>query len=546
MKQAWKEGLLAWGTVNLLFFRRWSDLLPGHWDYLAAGPRSAVAYLSLMGLILVLSGIAWAAAVLVRRHGGRRAQTAVRAVFLLAMVGGIHGLLHEGWVYLGRPRIPGWVPWSTIALTLLTMGILQWRIKKWHRHVLPACIGLMMALSPLAPIMYAQGVYHSIAHDGEGPPWSGPPNKPPTGERGEHRVVWIVFDEFDQRIAFDDRPPDVRLPGFDRLINESFSSTHAYTPHAMTLFSIPSMTTGRITDPVSPLAPDRLQLTFQDDGTNEEFTDTHTIFHWANENDLDAAIIGFYHPYCRLFNELLVDCTYFDHYGGMRHGLLPHLAGHLQGLLTTVPTPILRDAVTTATALYTPLHEHYQRLAIETHQSLAPKAIETAARDDIDLAFIHLLPPHPAGLYGAGLGYYDPQSDDYATGTKHSYIDNLALADRTLKEIRRAMEENGTWNTITVIITSDHGYRATWWGENPSTRPYGDILHEPTTHRVPLIIKPAGDDHAPVTYQTQHNLYPLAHLVQHALTTGFSDPQEVAAWWDEQPPSGPRSHYVLT
>lgn len=545
MKQVWKEAFVAWGTVNLLFFRQWSKLLPDRWDYLLGGPRSPVAYLSLMVLVVLLAAAAFAVVRTAQRSRNPHLMLGVRIAFLLAIIVGFNGLLYEAWIYAGYPQIPAWIPWSLGGGTLLLLAFLQWRSKGWHHRVVPVAFTAMLLLAPLAPILYAQGLYQAVTQDSEAPPWSVSPNAEPTGQRGDHRVVWIVFDELDQRIAFEEPPDDLQLPEFERLRETAFSATNAYTPHSQTLFSVPSMTTGRITDPVLPEGPSSLAVFFRDTETVEHWEDTETVFHWAREHGHDTAVVGTYHPYCRLFNEHLVDCHHYEYDGGFGHRLLPHLAEHLEGLLTSIPTPALREPVTKYTALYTPLHRYYQQSAIDNHRELVPKAVETATRDDIDFAFLHFLVPHPVGLKGTGLGYYDRVLDDYATGTRADYFDNLVLADRILGQIRSAMEKNGTWENTTVIVTSDHGYRGTWWGENPSTRDYGDLLLRPTEHRVPLIVKPATGSPTPHHHENELNTVLLGPLVQHALAHGFSDTQQVAEWFDAQPPTGARPGYFI-
>ena len=47
--------------------------------------------------------------------------------------------------------------------------------------------------------------------------------------------------------------------------------------------------------------------------------------------------------------------------------------------------------------------------------------------------------------------------------TAHEYLDNLALADRILGELRQAMEQAGTWDSTTILISSDHWWRTDYW-----------------------------------------------------------------------------------
>ena len=53
------------------------------------------------------------------------------------------------------------------------------------------------------------------------------------------RVVWILFDELSQAVAFNQRPPGLALPNLDRLRDESFHADAAESPADSTLVSFP-------------------------------------------------------------------------------------------------------------------------------------------------------------------------------------------------------------------------------------------------------------------------------------------------------------------
>jgi hypothetical protein len=68
--------------------------------------------------------------------------------------------------------------------------------------------------------------------------------------------------------------------------------------------------------------------------------------------------------------------------------------------------------------------------------------------------------PHPAG----GKGFYDPATKSLSDSFYSGYIDNLVLTDRFVGEVRSGLEAAGLWNTTTLIVTGDHGYRTSEWG----------------------------------------------------------------------------------
>jgi len=64
---------------------------------------------------------------------------------------------------------------------------------------------------------------------------------------------------------------------------------------------------------------------------------------------------------------------------------------------------------------------------------------------------------------------------------KDGYFHNVLAADRFLSEIRKAMEDAGVWKSTTVIVSSDHGWRA----------PLKEI-NNPERGRIPFIVKLSG------------------------------------------------------
>jgi membrane-anchored protein YejM (alkaline phosphatase superfamily) len=90
--------------------------------------------------------------------------------------------------------------------------------------------------------------------------------------------------------------------------------------------------------------------------------------------------------------------------------------------------------------------------------ALVPQA-ETLIRDQsIGFVFIHLSVPHPPGIYVRRPGH------QRATGT---YIDNLALADRTLGELMGTLNATALATQTTVIVCSDHSWRVPLWRPTP-------------------------------------------------------------------------------
>jgi hypothetical protein len=114
------------------------------------------------------------------------------------------------------------------------------------------------------------------------------------------------------------------------------------------------------------------------------------------------------------------------------------------------------------------------------------RAIALATDRRYQLVYMHFPIPHL-------LGIWDRRENKYSTDDRASYLDNVALADRTLGEIRAALEAFGNCGTRPVLlVTSDHPLRdqtieaAHWWND-PET---ASIKAE--RKYVPFLLKLAG------------------------------------------------------
>src|SRR5262249_24445733 len=105
--------------------------------------------------------------------------------------------------------------------------------------------GLAIVFSPLAgaTMAIALWMFFELA---AGPEWRwvnpAPLNRPVPSLR---RVVWLVFEELDQRITFEARPAGLELPELDRLRRESLYADTARPPAAPGELTIPALITRR-------------------------------------------------------------------------------------------------------------------------------------------------------------------------------------------------------------------------------------------------------------------------------------------------------------
>ena len=122
------------------------------------------------------------------------------------------------------------------------------------------------------------------------------------------RVVWIIFDELSQTIAYGNRPPGLALPNFDRLKEGSFYASLAESPAVRTEISMPSLILGEPVLEASPQAPDDLRVRTASHPESLSWSSIRNVFDAARGLGFNTALVGWYHPYGRLLNRSLTRC----------------------------------------------------------------------------------------------------------------------------------------------------------------------------------------------------------------------------------------------
>jgi len=184
---------------------------------------------------------------------------------------------------------------------------------------------------------------------------------------GQARVVWIIFDEADQRLGFEQRPANLQMPEFDRFRHESLYATNAYPPGTNTLESLPGLTTGQRILMASIKNARELALTLADTGKVVLWEDLPSVFDSARALGVNTALVGWHHPYDRVLGRSLNYCSWYPYteyelvrgptVGGAMFNQLGCLAleFHLRGVFAGICRASLADSlalVTTSAAAH--------------------------------------------------------------------------------------------------------------------------------------------------------------------------------------------------
>jgi hypothetical protein len=311
-------------------------------------------------------------------------------------------------------------------------------------------------------------------------------------------IVWMVFDELDYELSLDLRPRSVEMPEFDRLRAESLSASDAHSPASVTMVAFPSLLMGRGIKSAVPQGPDDLRLNLDSSEGKQRllWKAQPTVFSFARDHGLNGAIVGWYHPYCRVLNSSLADCfwaPYVDALPSLRHEFILRQTG----LMPVIPG-------------WWGTSEEKQSSFIAGEQQLEYKemldhALTMVAKRDLNLILLHWLIPHPPGIYDRNLNAL------HTSGS--NYFDNLELVDVVLGQIRRKLENVRLWDDTILIITGDHPLRTSFWSHRPIwTDEEAQLCAKRKNPRVPLLIK-LPHQHGSRTYAASLNTVLIHNLL---------------------------------
>ena len=503
-KRRLKDAAIALSLANLLFIQSWFGLLFSEdLGYYNKIPVNTAALLALGMNLLGFAALFWFALVRVRRTRHRWLKIAARVGLCALMLVPLNFARLELLGVRGTEMISFLKSPLGFALGVVTMAA----VLRWSRLAARSATMAVVVFLPLAALTLGH-ITLAVIH----PPPPFPDRlaatplpagiTPPTA-----RVLWIIFDELDQRIVFTQRPPGVALPELDRLRRQSLYAPNAYPPAGNTRLSLPALTTGRPVAETRPIGASDLRLTFADTRQEGAWSEQPTVFSQARALGVRGALVGWYHPYARIFGASLDYCEWYPY----------------------PPFEQARDWTLAASMIHqicatlSPLQQ--RRLQVRLYENSRRDALTFATNAALGLTFLHLPVPHVPGIYAPA----QRRLTMWNLSRTQGYVDNLALADRTLGDLRQAMEQAGLWDKTWVLISSDH-----WWRE--SARYDGR-----TDHRVPFLLKPA-EATGTLDYPPAFNTILSADLLLAILKGEVTRAGQLVPWLDAHRVKPPASY----
>lgn len=539
-----RDVIVSFALANLYFIPGWRLLIRPSAELYSADvlPR----YVDLAALcfdILIVTALAFAAAAAVRRSERRGVRTAGRVAFVVASVIGVCGLRREiagafsaafGFV-TERVRfdaIPEQVAIAIGAGAAVAFGLAAYAARRKARAVarllapVPFSRAVAVLLTIAAPIgatLPATAALRIAHYEASGEfarpqlPEAAPvaPGAPP------RRVLWMVFDEWDYRLTFEDRPAGVAMPEVDRFRAGAVSATTAVPPTGDTLSSIPAMLTGERVWSAYPEGPSTLRLAIRGRREHASFREMETVFDRARALGAQTAVAGWFHPYSRVVGHSLTRC-YWESLAsvGVFYPKESHLGTRMLDLFWWSATSL--PFVSEPLELKRFVH---QRSAVEDHHGILEAGRRVAADPNLQFVFIHWSIPHLPAVIDAETGAPEPGPED-------GYADNLVALDRSFGEIRRELERSGLWDTTVVCLTSDHMARWPRWRSRPHWLGPDDlqlVAARSVDWRVPLLVRLPGEVSGR-TFERRFEIVETHGLLLAALQGEVTTHDDVVAW----------------
>jgi hypothetical protein len=491
LKRQIKDAIVALTMGYWCFVRSWTHLLFDGNRFFNQQPVLPVELWALTVNILVAALLIWLGIGVWRRCPAGLPSFVLDLLFLLLLVFPAD-FIRAKILLITDAQLAGFLKQPLVALCPAAVLILVlWK----HRTVARFVAMIIVVTFPMVLLTMAKIILIScnLMSVNECPSSLPPPPLLPVLE-GQPRVVWIIFDETDYRLAFEQRPAGLAMPEFDRLRQTALSADHAYAPADFTEGSMPALIAGRR---LAGISHDGCNLALKLNATNDsvDWTALPSVFSQARASGVNTALVGWFIPYARLLGGSLNYCSWYP------------MQDYQSVDATTFGESMQRQLACLAWPIY------QRQIFINMCQGSLKDALSVAVNPTYGMILLHLPPPHYPGIYL-------PEKKEFTCmgiPRPASYFNNLALADHELGALRQAMEKTGQWDKTWVILSADHS-----WRQSQSYDGKRD-------YRVPFLVKPAGASQS-MTYSNQFNTVLTRDLILAILHHQLSDQASVAEW----------------
>lgn len=495
LKQKIKDALVAVSLSNLIFLRPTFDLLFDSDRFYDRFLLTNTDLLALLCNIFCGAAVIWLGLRAARRFRNAWVQLILHLAFFSLF------LIPADFIRTKFYGVPDYRMLMFFKQPLVILGgMVLFALVLWqHRRLAVAVAGLLGIMSAFALVVLIKIVLlmAGVAHIQQCDPGTLAPLLPVHPDRP--RVVWMIFDETDYRLVFEQRPAGLELPQFDRLAQETLRADHAYPPADATQYSMPQAILGRRA--AVERAGCDMSVTLFDTGETTTFTSLPNVFSAARQLGYNTAALGWFIPYDRLLSGQLNFCQWYP-WPPFESARADTFGRAFRNQLTSLAWPF-----------------HMREVYADLCQDSMRTALALSTNSTYGLTLLHVPPPHRPGIYSAAKHRISIWDTIFGMSGSQGYFNNLALADYELGEIRRNMEAAGLWDNTWIIVSADHS-----WRSSPDFDGQRD-------YRVPFFVKPPGPAD-PALYSQQFNTILTHDLILAILRGQLTNREDVVDWLD--------------
>jgi hypothetical protein len=309
------------------------------------------------------------------------------------------------------------------------------------------------------------------------------------------RVIWVVFDELSYKQAFEHRFPGLAMPAFDHLKSQSFLFENLQPAARYTDIALPTLFLGKTVEDIKSDANGRAILKLAGQKQWSQLDPHATIFATAQRDGWTTGVAGWWNPYCRILPDTLDACYWSTE---ETNGIF----STEKSVLANAAAPLLTKAGWSSSP---PVEEKHQASLVVLMQ----QANALIADERIKFVFIHLPVPHAPGIF------------DRKTGSLRNggtYIDNLALADRSLGELEQSLDRTASASQTTLVVCSDHSWRTAMWKLDANWSQEEEAASQGQFDPRPLLMIRYPQQSNPVAISQ-----PFRHILLHSILVGMLD-----------------------
>jgi len=469
--------LVAFGLTNLYLLALTGPLISTNHDlvYHLIGSASSIV-IPIIAYVVVLSLLLTAILFFVRQRGP------LRVIIWSALLLVLPSILLHTYADFSDREVPAWLS-SVVTLTaliLLLAASFRWKqFLPLFDKIQPAAAGILGFFSFSGLLIFGQLIWCAAETRNLNPARSLHHAQPAAQGAPRARILWIVLDELSYQQLYERRFPGLELPAFDQLAAQSTVFTHAVPVGEYTRSILPTLFTGLPSNDIK-VSASGLLVSLHDPATGKSnpFRQHQTVFQDALDAGYSTGLAGWYNPYCRIIPEVLDHC-FWTYRESIPANLSPRRSVAVD-LLRPFHRLLLNAKHLFGHGPGTPSDE---ALDIRQHSTDYRKLLAVGdsylTDPSINFLVLHMPIPHP-------YGFYDRKQKTIAT--QHtSYIDNLALCDQYLSHVHQLLDQQHQWDSTTLIVMGDHGWRtkliwidsATWTAEDAAASHNGEFDDRP-------------------------------------------------------------------